>query len=69
MISPYQSFQSSAQLALKEHDEKQFYAARQNLFDIRNVYAILTDIMHKNLSKVQELCPSCNSISDLFRTN
>ena len=39
-------------LALLEHDEKQLYTARQNLYDIRNVYAILTDILHKNINKV-----------------
>ena len=40
------------QLALKEHDEKQLYSARQNILDLRNVYAILTDILHKNINKV-----------------
>ena len=40
------------QLALKEHDDKQLYIARQNLSDLRNVYAIMTDILHKNISKV-----------------
>ena len=39
-------------MALKEHDQKQIYVARQNLYDIRNVYAILTDILHKNINKV-----------------
>ena len=42
-------------MALNEHDQKQVYVARQNLYDIRNVYAILTDILHKNLSKVRLL--------------
>ena len=40
-------------MALKEHDQKQIYVARQNLFDLRNVYAILTDILHKNINKVR----------------
>ena len=40
-------------MALKEHDQKQIYVARQNLYDIRNVYAILTDILHKNINKVR----------------
>ena len=44
---------TAVQLALKEHDQKQLYVARQNLFDIRNVYAILTDILHKNINKVR----------------
>lgn len=42
------------QWALLEHDEKQLYTARQNLYDIRNVYAILTDIVHKNINKVND---------------
>ncbi|KAI0285455.1 proteasome activator pa28 beta subunit-domain-containing protein [Russula aff. rugulosa BPL654] len=40
-------------LALKEHDDKQLYVARQNLSDLRNVYAIVTDILHKNISKLR----------------
>lgn len=59
-------------LALKEHDEKQTLAARQHLQDIRNMYAILTDMMHKNIAKVRgrasslscsmlKLCPSQDS--------
>lgn len=40
------------QLALKEHDDKQLYIARQNLSDMRNVYAVVTDILHKNILKV-----------------
>lgn len=41
------------QLSLKEHDEKQLYIARQNLHDLRSIYAILTDILHKNIDKVR----------------
>ena len=40
-------------MALQEHDEKQLYVARQNLIDLRNMYAILTDIVHKNITKVR----------------
>jgi len=40
-------------LALKEHDDKQLYIARQNLSDLRNLYAIMTDILHKNISKLR----------------
>ncbi|KAF8506579.1 proteasome activator pa28 REG alpha/beta subunit [Russula emetica] len=40
-------------LALKEHDDKQLYTSRQNLSDLRNVYAIMTDILHKNISKLR----------------
>jgi hypothetical protein len=39
-------------MALKEHDQKQLFSARQHILDIRNVYASLTDMMHKNISKV-----------------
>ena len=46
-------FNNSSQLALKEHDEKQLYVARQNLYDLRSIYAILTDILHKNMDKVR----------------
>ncbi|KAF7979381.1 hypothetical protein HWV62_42470 [Athelia sp. TMB] len=39
-------------LSLKEHDEKQLYLAKQHLVDIRNIYAVITDILHKNINKV-----------------
>jgi hypothetical protein len=42
------------QIALKEHDEKEFYLARQHIFDLRNLYAIITDLIHKNISKVSD---------------
>ncbi|KAI0697677.1 proteasome activator pa28 [Cytidiella melzeri] len=51
-------------LALKEHDQRQLYIARQNLFDIRNVYAILTDILHKNINKIRS--PKGNNSSGLY---
>ena len=38
--------------ALKEHDEKQLYLARQHVIDLRNIYAVITDILHKNINKV-----------------
>lgn len=41
------------QLALKEHDEKQLYIARQNLHDLRSIYAVITDMLHKNIEKVR----------------
>ncbi|KAJ7446421.1 proteasome activator pa28 REG alpha beta subunit [Mycena galericulata] len=40
-------------LALKEHDETQFYMARQHLIDLRNIYAVLTDLIHKNIAKIR----------------
>lgn len=46
---------SITQLGLKEHDEKQLYMARQHLFDLRNIYAVLTDILHKNIVKVRQI--------------
>ncbi|CCL98076.1 uncharacterized protein FIBRA_00070 [Fibroporia radiculosa] len=51
-------------LALKEHDEKQLYVARQNLLDLRNVYAILTDLLHKNMTKIRS--PKGNNHSSLY---
>ncbi|THH18559.1 hypothetical protein EW146_g2461 [Bondarzewia mesenterica] len=51
-------------LALKEHDEKQLYVARQNLFDIRNIYAIMTDILHKNIAKVRS--PKGHNVIGLY---
>ncbi|KAF8215976.1 proteasome activator pa28 REG alpha/beta subunit [Mycena galopus ATCC 62051] len=40
-------------LALKEHDGNQFYLARQHLVDLRNIYAVLTDLIHKNIAKIR----------------
>jgi proteasome activator subunit 3 (PA28 gamma) len=40
-------------LALREHDDKQLYIARQNLSDLRNVYAVMMDILHKNITKLR----------------
>ncbi|PCH34053.1 proteasome activator pa28 REG alpha/beta subunit [Wolfiporia cocos MD-104 SS10] len=51
-------------LALKEHDQKQLYIARQNLNDLRNVYAVLTDILHKNIAKIRS--PKGNNLSGLY---
>jgi len=36
-----------AQIALRDHDEKQLFMTRQHLHDVRNVYAILFDILQK----------------------
>ena len=44
--------QAYSQRALKEHDDKQQYLANQHLRDIRNMYATLTDVLQKNISKV-----------------
>ncbi|KAF7307125.1 PA28-beta domain-containing protein [Mycena indigotica] len=40
-------------LALKEHDDTQFYLTRQHLSDLRNLYAVLTDLIHKNIAKIK----------------
>jgi proteasome activator subunit 3 (PA28 gamma) len=51
-------------LALKEHDEKQLYLARQHLVDIRNIYAVITDILHKNINKIR--APKANNGVGLY---
>ncbi|KAF8733939.1 hypothetical protein AX14_003558 [Amanita brunnescens Koide BX004] len=51
-------------LALREHDGKQLYLARQNLTDIRNMYAVLTDLIHKNISKIR--APKANNSVGLY---
>ncbi|KAG2023005.1 hypothetical protein CC2G_000711 [Coprinopsis cinerea AmutBmut pab1-1] len=51
-------------LALRDHDEKQFYFARQHLYDIRNVYASITDMMQKNISKIRT--PKSNNRAALY---
>ncbi|KAF7311092.1 PA28-beta domain-containing protein [Mycena chlorophos] len=40
-------------LALKEHDNTQFYMARQNLIDLLSIYAVLTDLIHKNIARIR----------------
>ncbi|KAM6498494.1 Proteasome activator pa28 [Amanita muscaria] len=50
--------------ALHEHDEKQLYLARQNLIDLRNMYAVLTDLIHKNISKIR--APKANNSVGLY---
>ncbi|KAI9444699.1 proteasome activator pa28 REG alpha/beta subunit [Lactarius indigo] len=51
-------------LALKEHDDKQLYIARQNLSDLRNVYAVVTDMLHKNITKLRS--PKGNNGVNLY---
>ncbi|KAI0652425.1 proteasome activator pa28, REG alpha/beta subunit [Trametes meyenii] len=51
-------------LALKEHDEKQLYIARQNLHDLRSIYAVLTDMLHKNIEKIRT--PKGNNASAMY---
>jgi len=40
-------------LCLKGHDERQLLCLRQNLVEIRNLYATITDTMHKNIGKIR----------------
>ncbi|KAI0361005.1 proteasome activator pa28 REG alpha/beta subunit [Trametes cingulata] len=51
-------------LALKEHDEKQLYIARQNLYDLRSIYAVITDMLHKNIEKIRS--PKGNNASTMY---
>ncbi|KAI0756327.1 proteasome activator pa28 [Daedaleopsis nitida] len=51
-------------LALQEHDAKQLYVARQNLYDLRSIYAILTDILHKNIDKIRT--PKGNNATSMY---
>ena len=39
-------------MALREHDEKHIRVARENLTDVRDLYAVMTDLIHKNITKV-----------------
>ncbi|KAJ3571401.1 hypothetical protein NP233_g3780 [Leucocoprinus birnbaumii] len=51
-------------LAILEHDDKQFYLSRQHLHDLRNVYAVITDLMHKNIAKIR--APKANNSVGLY---
>jgi len=51
-------------LALIEHDDRQLYLARRHLYDLRNVYAVITDLIHKNISKIR--VPKANNSVGLY---
>ncbi|KAI0778746.1 proteasome activator pa28 REG alpha/beta subunit [Trametes elegans] len=51
-------------LALQEHDQKQLYIARQHLHDLRSIYAVLTDMLHKNIEKIRT--PKANNASTMY---
>ncbi|KAI5121145.1 hypothetical protein M0805_007143 [Coniferiporia weirii] len=51
-------------LALKEHDEKMLYSARANLFDLRSIYAVMTNIFQKNIAKIR--APKGNNSAALY---
>ncbi|PLW40430.1 hypothetical protein PCANC_08891 [Puccinia coronata f. sp. avenae] len=40
------------QLAMQEHDRKSIFLCRQHLLDLRNIYALLTDLLYKNIVKI-----------------
>ena len=45
----------TAQRALEEHDKRQIYSARERLREIQNIYAILADVIQKNISKASSI--------------
>jgi len=51
-------------IALREHDERQLYSARRTLHDVRTMYAVLTDIIHKNITKIR--FPKGNNAAALY---
>ncbi|KAF9651954.1 proteasome activator pa28, REG alpha/beta subunit [Thelephora ganbajun] len=51
-------------IALREHDERQLYNARRTLRDLRTIYAVLTDIIHKNITKIR--FPKGNNAVSLY---
>jgi hypothetical protein len=36
----------------QEHDRKSIFLCRQHLLDLRNIYALLTDLLYKNIVKI-----------------
>ena len=53
----------TAQRALEEHDKRQIYSTRERLREIQNIYAILADVIQKNISKVSSIDRSDPCIS------
>jgi len=51
-------------LALKNHDDKQAYLAREHIIDLRNIYAVLTDILQKNIAKIR--APKGNNSGSMY---
>jgi len=51
-------------VALREHDERQLYNARRTLHDLRTIYAVLTDIIHKNITKIR--FPKGNNAASMY---
>ena len=53
----------TAQRALEEHDKRQIYSARERLREIQSIYAILADVIQKNISKASSIDRSDPCIS------
>ncbi|KAL1676169.1 proteasome activator pa28 [Schizophyllum commune] len=51
-------------MALREHDEKHVRVARENLTDVRDLYAVMTDLIHKNITKIR--APKANNNSGFY---
>ncbi|KAL1718487.1 proteasome activator pa28 [Schizophyllum commune] len=51
-------------MALREHDEKHIRVARENLTDVRDLYAVMTDLIHKNITKIR--APKANNNSGFY---
>ncbi|KIY51218.1 proteasome activator pa28, REG alpha/beta subunit [Fistulina hepatica ATCC 64428] len=51
-------------LSLEEHDERQQYLAREQLTDLRGLYAVITDLIQKNISKIRK--PKANNSVGLY---
>ncbi|KAF9040386.1 proteasome activator pa28 REG alpha beta subunit [Hymenopellis radicata] len=51
-------------IALKEHDGKQVFYARQHIIDVRNLYASLMDLLQKNISKIRS--PKANNSGGMY---
>ncbi|KAI0363745.1 proteasome activator pa28 REG alpha/beta subunit [Pilatotrama ljubarskyi] len=64
MKYPHLDDYATPKVALKEHDEKQLYIARQNLYDLRSIYAVITDMLHKNIEKIRS--PKGNNASTMY---
>ncbi|EJT99932.1 proteasome activator pa28 REG alpha/beta subunit, partial [Dacryopinax primogenitus] len=50
--------------ALRRHDEKAFFGIRQNLVDLRSIYCVLMDLLHKNIQKIR--APKGNNREALY---
>ncbi|TFY75996.1 hypothetical protein EWM64_g8013 [Hericium alpestre] len=51
-------------IALKEHDQKHIYFARQSVIEICNIYAVAMDVLHKNMIKLRK--PKGDNVAGLY---